>query len=500
MKLFITSLILFLCFSFKPFGQIPEEKIKTVKKVYDKIVKAYADSRPEPKLEIIAEADGQNVIALYTAVDGPTVKIDEKLVDICLGLKADSLNALAIIISHELAHYYLKHTFCIDYAYAADKKSNIRKDLTKYHMSPESKIQRELEADESSLFFASAAGYKPFAIFNNMLTTIFKKYKLTDANTEYPSKSQRIQFKNECLKKVNTLYSIFKAGIILAQIGMFEEAAACFDKVKSNFKSRENYNNAGVARLCAAIKLKPTAMINFIYPIEIDATSLLNGHSTRGINDNSEKIKNLLQRAEEDFEEAHKIDRNHTRALINLACVLSMRNNVHGAIGKLNDIPSSDTGFYSNTINMVKAIAYHNDEDTTNSGVYFKKLIIGKDSIINYNISLYNLKDELGSNPIQQYKNAWRHRNEKLKGAITESQKSYIQQYKLIIEDCEKINDENNISICSNKSYSAIEIYLNNKKIIKGAEYPGTSALIIQLQDDWVNENNKIFKWFIHTF
>jgi hypothetical protein len=113
---------------------------------------------------------------------------------------------------------------------------------------------------------------------------------------------------------------------------------------------------------------------------------------------------------------------------------------------------------------------------------------------------LYNLKDELSSTYIQQYKNAWRYRNEKLKSEITESQKSYIQQYKLHIEECEKINDENNISICFNKNYSAIEIYLNNKKIIKAAEYPEIPTLIIQVQDDWLNETNKIFKWFTHTF
>ena len=70
------------------------------------------------------------------------------------------------------------------------------------------------------------------------------------------------------------------------------------------------------------------------------------------------------------FEEAHKIDRNYTMALINLAWVLSISNNVHGAIGKLNDIQSSDTALDSNTINMLKAITYQNEKDRKNRKRY----------------------------------------------------------------------------------------------------------------------------------
>ncbi len=121
-KLIVLILVIFTSFV-KLYSQSLPDKTNTVKNVFDKLVKAYGSSKSAaPQLKILPNSENVRTVARYSSTNRPTVIIDEKLIDICLGLKHDSLNALAIIISHELAHFYKDHTFCIDYAYAADKK------------------------------------------------------------------------------------------------------------------------------------------------------------------------------------------------------------------------------------------------------------------------------------------------------------------------------------------------------------------------------------------
>ena len=51
------------------------------------------------------------------------IKVDLKFYQLCQTFGNDSLNALSIVISHELAHYYYDHNFCTDFAFAIKNKS-----------------------------------------------------------------------------------------------------------------------------------------------------------------------------------------------------------------------------------------------------------------------------------------------------------------------------------------------------------------------------------------
>lgn len=234
-------------------GQTYSDKEKTLRKVFIKIVEAYSNPKAAPELKLLPKTGKESVIARYFSDSGHIIKVDEKLVDICLDLKSDSLNALSIILSHELAHYYYGHALCIDFAFAQPNTSLSKKIFIDYQAN---KFTNEAEADLLGIWYAAIAGYYPFDIFKKMINKIYAGYGLNNKLKGYPTKTQRIEINNRNRVTANTLLPVFDAGNILIQIGRYEEAAVCFDNVVRTFPSRENYNNAGAAKLLAALKLK----------------------------------------------------------------------------------------------------------------------------------------------------------------------------------------------------------------------------------------------------
>ena len=121
-----------------PFGGKSQSvsKIEATKTVFNNLVQAYANAKSAPKLQIVLLSTNKSVIAKYIiSLGNPIIEIDEKLINICFSMGEDSLNALSIILSHELAHYYNDHEWCSDYAYALsstnEKLSNKLKTASK---------------------------------------------------------------------------------------------------------------------------------------------------------------------------------------------------------------------------------------------------------------------------------------------------------------------------------------------------------------------------------
>lgn len=481
------------------YGQTYSDKENTVSKVFDKIVETYAHMKSAPRWELLPNNQKERVVAEYTSDTHPRIRIDEQLVDICLKLEKDSLNALAIVISHELAHYYSDHLFCIDYAYAVGKKSPLSKELIKRNNSVANKFQNETEADTKGLWYAAAAGYYPFGIFEKLINKIYKEYKLADVLPGYPSKSERIQINDDWLLKAKKLLNVFEAGHILIQVGEYEEAAACFDEINTWFPSRENYNNAGAARLAEALYMKSQESVELIYPIELDPLSRLRDNSTRSLKDKNEKITALLLKARENFEAAKFQDRNYTKAYLNLACVLDLLGKRPLAIGELDDIPFTDT-IQINKINLIKGIVYYHDDDTVKASLYFNKLPYGVDSIINYNLNKYRFKDQNITTSSTLYTNAWMQRNEQNATEIPDSLNILFEKFKTEINNFQDISSENKLKIRINKAQTGMEIYINEKKIltsIRRLNSNNTNELIIKPDNQWLKEKKWHKKWLV---
>lgn len=339
-KVYILSVFLF-C-SFGLFAQSNEKQ--QIETVFNQLVLAYGNAKPAPLLLLLEDKYLQKPPAFYSTSDKPSIKIDFYFYKLCQTFGKDSLNALSIVLSHELAHYYNDHTFCSDFAFAIRKNNSDYAKKLKL-VSASERISLETQADYKGLFYSAIAGYSPFEIQPQLLDAIYKTYQLEDENIGYPSKSERKAIAQNALNKASDLYFLFQKGLEAKASKKYDEAIAAFEEVNTYFPSRENYNNVGVVKTLQALELKVLTSEEynfpkrFQYPLEIDNTSRLQQNSTRSSDSVEGKMLSLLKSAQKDFEKAISLDANYTLSYVNLACVFDLLDNPEAAIGKIKELP-----------------------------------------------------------------------------------------------------------------------------------------------------------------
>lgn len=362
----LLSLVLIICLH-RSNAQSNEYKKTVIIEVFNKIVSAYGNAKSPPKLEFNPSTSAFKYIASYISFPNPVIKIDEKIYDICTKFGHDSLSALSIVLSHELAHYYNDHNWCSDYAFALKGKITISKDL---------KVTHEREADNFGIYHSCLAGYNAFNIYEQLIDQIYKEYNLNEINSGYPSKNERKLIGKEAEKSITELYPYFTQGIEEIKRNNFISAIDCFEKLNRYFPSRENYNNLGTAKTLWALQFKPLERIEYInpqfrYPIEIDPESRIKASTNRAINENENLMDSLLNSAKRNFEKSITLDPNYTKSYINLACVYDLLENPEAAIGKIKELPKKEQNSSKSCILL--GIAYYHLSNEILSKEYFDK-------------------------------------------------------------------------------------------------------------------------------
>lgn len=336
-----------------------------IKTVFAQLVTAYGSAKSAPELTFMKANLKPETPAFYA---NKTIKVDVQFYKLCQTFGKDSLNALSIVISHELAHYYYEHDFCSDFAYAIRNKSVPFSSGLKL-VNKNQKMIYETQADDKGLFYAAIAGYHPFEIQPKLLDAIYQFYQLKEVNIGYPTKAERKAIAQNALAKSRKLYAVFQQALKSKENKEYDTAVTLFEEVNRNFPSRENYNNIGVIKTLKALNFKVLDKEEFdypkrfLYPLEIDNTSRLNKEGTRsGDEQDEEKMTALLKSAQKDFEKAVSLDSNYTVAYINLACVFDLLDNPEAAIGKIKELPVDKQK--TNDAQRILAIAYyHNDSE-----------------------------------------------------------------------------------------------------------------------------------------
>jgi tetratricopeptide (TPR) repeat protein len=350
--------LFFSVMSFFMFGQNKEEP--QIRKVFNQLVLAYGSSKTAPELVVMKQK--QNRPAFYKFDKKPIVTIDAYLFTICRSFGKDSLNALSVVIGHELAHYYNEHSFCTDFAFAIRNKNEVFSKKVKL-IDKNQKIIYETQADDKGLFYAAIAGYEPFEVQPKLLDTIYTQYQLKDADG-YPTKVQRKEIAKNALLKAKRLFETFTLGLKYIQEKNYDKAIEAFNTVNNDFPSRENYNNLGVAKTRKAILLKVRTSEEykfpdrFLYPLEVENKSRLAQETTRSNNDRAQQMTELLLSAQKDFQEAIRLDPKFTKGYINLACVFDLLKNPEAAIGKIKELSFEQQN--EPDVRRILAIAYYN--------------------------------------------------------------------------------------------------------------------------------------------
>ena len=363
-QIFKIMAVLMCSFSCLILAQSDTNTEKQVRLVFNQLVSVYGSAKPQPKLEFVKKEKLPIQPARYSPSPNPKIEIDVALYKICQTFDKDSLNALAVVLSHELTHYYNDHTFCSDYAFA-NFKSNAELQKKIGQASYNARIEKESEADIKGFFFAAAAGFQPHGLQGLLIEKIYSTYKLADNQKGYPSKQERMVIAKNAENTAAQLYEHFKNGLSALENKQYDVAIELFTKANSQVPFRENWNNIGVAyaRKALALKVSSKAEIEnparFLYPLEVENKSRLLNERTRSLDDTTEEMVELLNHAQSAFEKALQLDPSFYKSRINLACVYDLQGKHNSAIAEITEkLPEEARA--SKKAKIILAIAYYN--------------------------------------------------------------------------------------------------------------------------------------------
>ncbi len=259
--------------------------------------------------------------------------LEEAAYDLCTSFGKDSLNALAVYLGHELAHFHEEHFMANHFAFAFEKdfsKDPVFKaleaglapaqkdsiiDIVKTNIKGFTSTENEKEADLKGGFIAYLSGFQTFDIAPDLLQKTYDKFDLDPVTEGYPSLEQRKKIAKNSDQKLKNLIDYFEIANLLIAVGEYDDAILYYNKILDSFKSREIYNNLGVLNLLSYLDNADNAKVQFGFPIELDVVSRM-ATGGRGTDLEIQKLNNAV-----DFlEKASVIDKDYPVAHLNLAC------------------------------------------------------------------------------------------------------------------------------------------------------------------------------------
>ncbi len=331
------------------------------------------------------------------------IKVGSRLIDLCRRFGKDSTNAIAHVLSHELAHYYQNHAWISNFTSAYANVEWSRK-LT------ESEQQLlpvyETQADEVGFFYALNAGYQTWKVSGAVLDSIYTWYELPKELPGYPPLEQRKKIASEAKIKVQSLTPLFRVSSYFTLLGKYypgetqyvyyESAGLCLDHlVHENIKTPNILNNLGVIYFLSAQIYLYEPINKLMYPLVMDddasAMDMSDCIGTRGTTPSSQELAaealELLEKSKEAFTSALKGNKNYLPANINIALVHFLLKEEGALADKIkflqNSIKEGDA--YLPVFFQIEALSYYLKGDTKKMTESFKKAIKLKDNTAQWN-------------------------------------------------------------------------------------------------------------------
>lgn len=323
----------------------PEHPVyRKIQEVYDNLVRSFGDGRTPPRLVVppvgvatgraVAWSDPGDTVSFGISrtpsmLQGGYIAIEERVYHLFAPLGKDRDNAVAFLLGHELAHYYLRHGWVGDFGNTFTYLDVGRKVLKV--ASYEEVVKCEAEADYVGGFYGFLSGYDTFGLASRVLDLVYSAYRLPDKLPNYPSLAERKVIALKAEGNIREIVPVFDAANRLLILEKYEAAARLFEYLAQVFPSREMFNNAGVAYALEALRLPSLEEDRFAYPFEFDPETRLRQaaalRKTRGAWISTSSLRNrerLLKAAKELFTRAFRRDEGYTVALVNLAAAESL--------------------------------------------------------------------------------------------------------------------------------------------------------------------------------
>ena len=278
----------------------------------DDIVNAIGNNSPRPP--VLQFANTSRNPASFKP-QKKSIVLEKKVLDLCYQFEEDSLNALAYIIAHELAHSYCRHGWQTQFASLDFSKENDAKIQTL-----DKRIDDETQADIYAGFFAHIAGYNALDVAGEFLKKIYQEYGLPDTIPGYPSLQERILVIEDSKAEFNKLKRVYDFAIIAFSLGQYDYASRLYTLIlDKEFTSREIYNNLGLCYVYEALQLNTEQQFgNLIFPFQLDLESrLVETEDQRSVANKAEVIY-LMNLAIDEFSLALELSPEYVQAKENL--------------------------------------------------------------------------------------------------------------------------------------------------------------------------------------
>jgi len=322
------------------------------------------------------------------------IKIGSRLIEKCRSFGKDSSNAIAHILSHELAHYYQNHSWISNFTSAyANIEWSRKLNESEQQLLP----VYETQADELGFFYSLNAGYQSWKVSSPLLDSIYVWYQLPNELPGYPPLDQRKKISTRATEKVKSLIPLFRISNYFTLLGkyypgetqyvFYESSGYCLDHlVHENIKTPNVLNNLGVIYFLQAQPMFYEPMNNLMYPVilDFDASSMNMNEmvGTKGLTptsgDLSAEALDLLERSRDAFTQSLKINKKYYSAHFNIALVHFVLKEEGSLADKIKYIKGLSTDFDGPTalvLHQLEAFDYYLKGDAKKMTDAFKKAI-----------------------------------------------------------------------------------------------------------------------------
>src|ERR1051325_9904375 len=301
----------------------PKNQEKFSRDIYNKIANTIKDTRKQPTFNFIF-SDPDPYLNAYYDPSNNTVNLGEGVYDVASSFGKDSANALALVLGHELAHFYKDHTWGYDFA-TKNEYLKISEKIYTVNENEARKAEMETQADYFGGIFGYMAGFNTLTVGGDFFTKFYKTADVPSETYGYPTLQERVKICETSTKMLNKMIPLFDAANYLVLIGEYEKAGNIYDNILATFPSREIYNNEGAAYSLAALSLFEEGELKFVYPFSLETDTRMDKGGQKGLSeDKVAKRQELLNSAKEMFESANRLDKEYAPAYVNLGLVYAL--------------------------------------------------------------------------------------------------------------------------------------------------------------------------------
>lgn len=314
------------------------QKLKAEKseEIFKKICKTVKDTRKAPTFNFIYNYQGKPYYNAYYSPSNNTINFGEGIYDLAAGIGSDSLDIVATVMAHEIAHFYKDHGWAHAFG-KANPGSEIENNVKESMYDSDDRARMEAEADYFGGIFGYMSGYNTLGVGGEFFNHLYDALEIPDETFGYPSRKDRVSIYNNSKQMLEELIPVFNTANLLNLVRRYEKASMCYDHVIVTFPSREMYNNAGVAIAQEAMSMYSAEELKFVYPFGIDLDTRLSNAGTKGAGESKEdKRLRLAKDALDLFNDAISIDNEYAPAYVNASLAHSLLGEYEMALGLAN--------------------------------------------------------------------------------------------------------------------------------------------------------------------